>query len=1315
MRSSDAAKKAEEERLAALEKEKAKATADNPITKFANGAGKFLSDLPINLVQGVQQTAGTVADVAVQAAAIPGIVGTPFDNSPQANLKRQAYAQSADEIRRRLQSLKDVKGQNIEGTSTVDEAALRVSKGTGSAQDVAAVAGKGLETGLGATMFANPTTLARGATSRQVAERAAKDALLFGGAGGTAQGLTTYGQTGDLGQAAQDAGQAALLSGITQGTLDVVGGSIGRIRSKGQPIVEVKKAKDLVSVEGAPDKTRVAEYKARIENGGVIEPITVVKDKSGKLTIEDGKHRYEAYKQAGIKDIPVIDITPVRKNAIQKMDEAVSLAGKKVADKFYATTPGQKIDQFITSAQTKLQNSAAPIYRQLDKLQTSGRLSENQVKNVKSLIQTSRFSAQTLANDFLRNDADAKALLAPVNGKSLGGKTQQQLSDYINAKNELNLIEIDKKRGAKVSPEREASFRKTVAELDSPELQARFDADVKLNRKLTDLLVEEGLVTPQQRDAWRKSNTEYIRVQRILDNQSEIRGSGTGGKVSRSSTIASQKRKGSTKKASDAFETVLDRTNRVWAEITSNRAANAYVDALTEAGAIGKPFREVAKVVQRQDLKEALALSRPLKSQLTRFEKSQLQYVRRIQNEIDKLNAAGLAESVARPIKDPNLAGKLADPGARLTKTELQSVLQNIVENTDTRLLKSIRSKIVKREPKLAKALDELQDIQSVLSGVNAERLNQFNELAKLADEKVRGRATIQRFKDGIKEVYETTPEIEAAAKGFGPVYMGTIGKVISAPVRFLQTTITGGLNPAWAAISIPRDFVEGFVLSRRAAQTHNPANVIASALESAGIKKTDDKLFQQFMAYERGSSSIIDLTKGAKDNARTIRELSRQSMPTFKRGIEVIKTPKDWYETIQNASKWNEFVSKYQNFRGNYNELIKEGLPQDEAMNIALYEARNATGNLLEKGDWTKALAAVYPYFNPSVQGGSTLMKAFRDHPVSTSAKILTGIQIPAMVATAWNMSDPRRAEAYLDISPDERERYTIMVLPGSEKTDGKWQVIKIPKAPGVGNFANPIERMMIGMYNEDPGNVEQTWQSLIKAFGSPIDPGSFNQAVGSAIPFQLKPVVEAAANFDFYSGKQIVPDWLKEQDPNEPYKQAFDNTSSTFKKIGQALGISPLIVQNFASDTTGEFGKNMVWLSDASQELAGLSDKGQVGGRSPVESVTRAYSGAYGGEKEKVAKEKLNTIFNEKNTISSDITDAIASSDYETASRLANDYNDRISQLESYLGENKRTVSLSDKQVAALKANRFPTVNGRLTEASIKARLKSLKDLNK
>lgn len=57
----------------------------------------------------------------------------------------------------------------------------------------------------------------------------------------------------------------------------------------------------LTSYEGAPDRARVDYYKQQIQAGKDVGPIYVMKDKSGKLGIEDGKHRYQAMRELGYK------------------------------------------------------------------------------------------------------------------------------------------------------------------------------------------------------------------------------------------------------------------------------------------------------------------------------------------------------------------------------------------------------------------------------------------------------------------------------------------------------------------------------------------------------------------------------------------------------------------------------------------------------------------------------------------------------------------------------------------------------------------------------------------------------------------------------------------------------------------------------------------------------------------------------------------------------------------------------------------------------------------------------------------------------
>lgn len=77
---------------------------------------------------------------------------------------------------------------------------------------------------------------------------------------------------------------------------------------KGNLEGETKSVTDLISHEGAPDEKTVASYKGMIERGEPVEPIKIIKE-GDKWGIEDGKHRYEAYKQLGYEEVPTVDVS----------------------------------------------------------------------------------------------------------------------------------------------------------------------------------------------------------------------------------------------------------------------------------------------------------------------------------------------------------------------------------------------------------------------------------------------------------------------------------------------------------------------------------------------------------------------------------------------------------------------------------------------------------------------------------------------------------------------------------------------------------------------------------------------------------------------------------------------------------------------------------------------------------------------------------------------------------------------------------------------------------------------------------------------
>ena len=61
----------------------------------------------------------------------------------------------------------------------------------------------------------------------------------------------------------------------------------------------------LISHEGAPDKARVEYYKKLIQSGKKVDPIVIINE-GAKYGIEDGKHRFQAYKELGYNQVPVI-------------------------------------------------------------------------------------------------------------------------------------------------------------------------------------------------------------------------------------------------------------------------------------------------------------------------------------------------------------------------------------------------------------------------------------------------------------------------------------------------------------------------------------------------------------------------------------------------------------------------------------------------------------------------------------------------------------------------------------------------------------------------------------------------------------------------------------------------------------------------------------------------------------------------------------------------------------------------------------------------------------------------------------------------
>jgi len=189
------------------------------------------------LVAGLQQGAGRVVDTALQGGGVLtdfGIRSNPFISEKRREENLRKSLATSEAIRGMINKTEDISGNPLLGNRDVDESAARIARGQGTAQDFAAVGGRGLDVAGTTTMLINPartlsTTATVASPMRSLIPVVAKEATLYGGLEGTQATADTYGQTGDLNEALQQFAPNFLLGAGSQIGLEAVAAGLGRL------------------------------------------------------------------------------------------------------------------------------------------------------------------------------------------------------------------------------------------------------------------------------------------------------------------------------------------------------------------------------------------------------------------------------------------------------------------------------------------------------------------------------------------------------------------------------------------------------------------------------------------------------------------------------------------------------------------------------------------------------------------------------------------------------------------------------------------------------------------------------------------------------------------------------------------------------------------------------------------------------------------------------------------------------------------------------------------------------------------------------
>jgi len=456
-----------------------------------------------------------------------------------------------------------------------------------------------------------------------------------------------------------------------------------------------------------------------------------------------------------------------------------------------------------------------------------------------------------------------------------------------------------------------------------------------------------------------------------------------------------------------------------------------------------------------------------------------------------------------------------------------------------------------------------------------------FEGLIKEVDAGGRAPHTFSFIENGVKKTFATTPEISAAAKSLNIEQMGLLGKILSTPTRMLQLGATG-LNIPFVVTNMLKDEVSGFVNSSRAAKTSilNPTNFVKALF--AAIKH--DELYKDLVRNAGGGTSF-DIARDAPNLA-----IARLRNPV---GFTV-RHPLELLRAIENVVGRSEELGRIKNFEGMRQALLKEGRTLQDANLLAAQAARENTANFARRGSFGRVINWTIPFFNAGIQGSRQLVRSFQNAPAQTSAKVAITIFTPIAVSTAWNLSDPQRKQIYQDIPQYEKENNIILIPPEpTQDAKGRWNVIKIPLPPGLSNLGTIVRRQMESAEGLDPVRFSELATNLITA-GTSVDITSGNKLASTFTPQIAKPIVEATTNTNLFTGRRIIPDYMKNKLPEA---QTRSGVSGVATGIGKMLNVSPLMVENFAQTQLGGLGSQL------------------LGKENPVSNLERRFGKASGG----------------------------------------------------------------------------------------------------
>ena len=406
-------------------------------------------------------------------------------------------------------------------------------------------------------------------------------------------------------------------------------------------------------------------------------------------------------------------------------------------------------------------------------------------------------------------------------------------------------------------------------------------------------------------------------------------------------------------------------------------------------------------------------------------------------------------------------------------------------------------------------------------------------------------RQTVQIRVDGVDRYFEIVDEflytsMTILGQNTDSIMDNVFVGFAASPARVLRELVTR--DPGFMLRNMMRDTLSAWVTS---GQNYIP--VIDSAKGVMDVIRGSESSEALRMAGVFGG---FDFAGNPKDMAKYIKGKTKTQKPSGV--LETAASPfKKLWDATTVATNASEASTRIAVYKRVLEKTGNEAQAVFEALEVLNFSRRGSSATI-------RLITAVTPFLNARLQGLDVLYRAgFSKETANPNASRKAALAKASLIVgtTALYSMLMRDADCYKNATAEARDLNWFVPTPFGGAC------VKIPVPFEVGFlFKTMPERIMQWSFDSDTG--KDVLDSLIRGITSTL-------AVNP--PQIITPALEVRTNYSIFSGREIVPAYMKNLDPDY---QKFQGTSSLALNLAKQLNISPLKIDHLIKGYTGTLG---------------------------------------------------------------------------------------------------------------------------------------------